>query len=112
MQKIIKPRCPSRQLLETVNFAFMKIFEFLVKIAVFRASVLFCKVKLSKMASTKTNKIIKRRSPSRQLLETVNFAFMKIFDFLVKIAVFRASLLFLGDSRHAFLPASQVRLRP
>ena len=39
--------------------------------------------------------------PSRQLLETVNFAFMKIFDFLVKIAVFRASLLFLGDSRHA-----------
>ena len=33
-------------------------------------------------------------SPSRQLLETVNFAFMKIFDFLVKIAVFRASLFF------------------
>ena len=41
MQKIIKPRCPSRQLLETVNFAFMKIFDFLVKIAVFRASLLF-----------------------------------------------------------------------
>ena len=39
-------------------------------------------------------KIIKLRSPSRQLLETVNFAFMKIFDSLVKIAVFRASLLF------------------
>ena len=33
-------------------------------------------------------KIIKLRSPSRQLLETVNFAFMKIFDLLVKIAVF------------------------
>ena len=49
-------------------------------------------------------KIIKLRSPSRQLLETVNFAFMKIFDSLVKIAVFRASLLFLGDSHHAFLP--------
>ena len=31
MQKIIKPRCPSRQLCETVNFAFMKIFDFLVK---------------------------------------------------------------------------------
>ena len=35
MQKIIKPRSPSRQLLETVNFAFMKIFDSLVKIAVF-----------------------------------------------------------------------------
>ena len=57
-------------------------------------------------------KIIKLRTPSRQLLETVNFAFMKIFDLLVKIAVFRASLLFLGDSRHAFLPRSRVRLRP
>ena len=31
-------------------------------------------------------KTIKLRSPSRQLLETVNFAFMKFFDFLVKIA--------------------------
>ena len=41
-------------------------------------------------------KIIKLRSPSRQLLETINFAFMKIFDSLVKIAVFRASLLFFG----------------
>ena len=39
-------------------------------------------------------KIIKLRSPSRQLSETFNFAFMKIFDVLVKIAVFRASLLF------------------
>ena len=37
-------------------------------------------------------KFIKLRSPSRQLLETVNFAFMKIFDSLAKIAVFRASL--------------------
>ena len=33
--------CPSRQLLETANFAFMKIFALLVKIAVFRASFLF-----------------------------------------------------------------------
>ena len=39
-------------------------------------------------------KIIKSRSPSRQLLETVNFAFMKIFDFIVKISVSRASLFF------------------
>ena len=41
MQKIIKPRSPSRQLLETVNFAFMKFFDSLVKIAVFRASRFF-----------------------------------------------------------------------
>ena len=41
MQKIIKPCIPSRQLLETVNFAFMKFFDSLVKIAVFRASLLF-----------------------------------------------------------------------
>ena len=63
-------------------------------------------------SSLKMQKIKKPRSPSRQLSENVNFAFMKKFDFLVKIAVFRASLLFLGDSRHALLPGSQVRLRP
>ena len=57
-------------------------------------------------------KIMKLRCLSRQLLETVNFAFMKIFDSLVKIAVFRASLLFWGRLRHAFLPGSCVRLRP
>ena len=33
---------------------------------------------------------------SSQLFETVNFAFMKIFDFLVKIAIFWAFLLFRG----------------
>ena len=59
----------------------------------------------------KMQKIKKPRCPSRQLSETVNFAFMKIFDFLVKIALFRASLLFSGDSRHAFPPGSHVRLR-
>ena len=58
-------------------------------------------------ASLEMQKFIKPRCPSRQLLETVNFAFMKIFDSLVKIAVFRASLLFLGDSRHAFPPWSR-----
>ena len=42
-------------------------------------------------------KIIKPRSPSRQLLETVNFAFMKIFDFFVKKAIFQAFLFLLGD---------------
>ena len=45
--------------------------------------------------------IIKQANPNRQLFETVNFAFMKIFDFLVKIAIFEAFFHFLGDSRHA-----------
>ena len=57
-------------------------------------------------------KMIEQAGPSRQVFETVNFTFMKIFDFLVKIAVFRAFLFFWGDSRHAFLPGSRVRLRP
>ena len=39
-------------------------------------------------------KIMKQAGPSRQLFEAVNFAFMKIFHFLVKIAIFRAFLLF------------------
>ena len=65
-----------------------------------------------KKSPLKMQKIKKPRSPSRQLLETVNFAFMKIFDFLVKIALFRASLLFLGDSRHAFPPRSRVQMDP
>ena len=45
----------------------------------------------------KMQKIIKlTNSTSRQLLETINFAFMKNFDFLVKIAIFWDFLLFLG----------------
>ena len=48
--------------------------------------------------------IIKQAGPSRQLFETVNFAFMKIFDFLIKTALFGAFLLFLGDSRHKLRP--------
>ena len=54
-----------------------------------------------KRSPLKMQKIKKPRSPSRQLSETVNFAFMKIFDFLVKKAIFRVFLLFWGDSRHA-----------
>ena len=38
-------------------------------------------------ASHKMQKIIKQRNPSRQLFEIVNFAFMKIFVSLVKIAI-------------------------
>ena len=52
--------------------------------------------------------IIKQVGPSRQLFETVNFAFMKIFDFLVKIVIFGAFLLFLGDLRHALRPQSNT----
>ena len=37
-------------------------------------------------------KIIEQVGPSRQLFEAVNFAFMKNFDFLVKIAIFWAFL--------------------
>ena len=48
--------------------------------------------------------IIKQVGPSRQLFETVNFAFMKIFDFLVKTALFGAFLLFLVDLRHKLWP--------
>ena len=35
-------------------------------------------------ASLKMQKIIKQRSPSRQVFRTFNFAFMKIFDSLFK----------------------------
>ena len=64
------------------------------------------------MTSLKMQEIIKQVGPSRQIFETVNFAFMKIFDFLVKKAVFRVSLFLGGDLCHAFLPGSQVRLWP
>ena len=52
----------------------------------------YCVIKIR--PSFKTQKIIKQRSPSRQLFETINFAFMNFFDFLVKIAIFKAFLLF------------------
>ena len=45
--------------------------------------------------------ILKQVGSTRQFFETLNFAFMKIFDFLVKIAIFGAFLFFLGDLRHA-----------
>ena len=37
MQQKIKLTCPSRQLFLKITFAFMKIFDFLVKIAIFGA---------------------------------------------------------------------------
>ena len=53
--------------------------------------------------------IIKQVGPSRQLFETVNFAFMKFFDFLVKTALFEAFLLFLGDSCNKLRPKIELR---
>ena len=46
--------------------------------------------------------------PSRQLFETVNFAFMKIFDFLIKTALFGAFMLVLGDSCHKLRPKIEL----
>ena len=46
------------------------------------------------MASLKMQQIMKQTSPSWQLIEAVNFAIMKLFDFLVKIAIFRTFILF------------------
>ena len=53
-------------------------------------------------------KMIEQAGPSRQLFETVNFAFMKNFDFLVKIAIFWASLFFLVDYRHKSWPKTKL----
>ena len=52
--------------------------------------------------------IIKQAGPSRQLFETVNFAFMKIFDFLIKTALFWTFLLFFGDLRHKSRPKTAL----
>ena len=49
-------------------------------------------------------KIIKSRRPSRQLLETVNFALMKFFDSLVKTAISRVFLFFLEIRVMHFFP--------
>ena len=59
----------------------------------------FCEWEYPKM-----KQIIKQVGPSRQFFETVNFAFMKFFDFLIKAALFGAFLLFLGDSHHKLWP--------
>ena len=79
MQKIIKSRSPSRQLLETVNFAFMKIFDSLVKIAVFKATLLFLEIRvnlygrnrtLERGRTRDTNLPQKRRNAQKMLILT------------------------------------------
>ena len=52
--------------------------------------------------------IIQQVGSRRQLFETVNFAFIKIFDLLVKKAVLGAFLLFLGDSCHKLRPKIEL----
>ena len=51
---------------------------------------------------------MKQVGPSRELFETVNIAFMKIFDFLIKTALFGTFLLFLGDSHHKLRPKIEL----
>ena len=53
-------------------------------------------------------KNIKQAGYCEKLFETVNFAFMKIFDFLIKTALFEAFLLFLGDSCQKLRPKSNA----
>ena len=62
------------------------------------------KLRFWKWASPKMQQITKQAGPSRQLFETVNFVFMKIYDFLVKTALFGAFLLFMGDLSHKLRP--------
>ena len=66
------------------------------------------KLRFCKWASPKMQQIIKQVGPSRQLFETVNFAFMKIFDFLIKTALLGAFLLFLGDLCHKLRPKIEL----
>ena len=54
------------------------------------------KLRFCKWASPKIQQVIKQVGLSRQLFETVNFAFMKIFGFLIKIALFWGLSVFLG----------------
>ena len=51
---------------------------------------------------------IKLTCPSRQLFIKITFAFIKIFDFLVKIAIFGAILSQSRDLRHALLPETNA----
>ena len=62
------------------------------------------KLSFCKWASPEILQIMRQRDPSRQLFETVNFDLMKIFDFLIKTALFWASLPFYGDLRHKLQP--------
>ena len=59
-------------------------------------------------ALNKMQQIVKQARPSIQLFETVNFAFIKFFDILIKTALFWAFLISLGDSRHKLQPKIEL----
>ena len=56
------------------------------------------------------HQIIKPTCHSRQLFIKITFVFIKIFDFLVKIAIFGAFLFRSRDSRHALLPEKKSKI--
>ena len=60
----------------------------------------FLQIAFEKMKLFKMHQIIKPTCPCRQLFIKITFAFMKIFDFLVKIVIFGAFLFRSRDSRH------------
>jgi len=66
------------------------------------------KLRFCKWASPKMQQIIKQAVPCRQLFETVNFVFMKIFDFSAKTAIFGAFLLFMSDLCHTLQPKMEL----
>ena len=66
------------------------------------------KLRYCKWASPKMQQIMKQVGPSIQIFETVNFAFAKVFDFLIKTALLGAFLLFLGDLCHKLQPKLEL----
>ena len=62
-------------------------------------------------ATLKMRQKIKLTCPSRQLFIKITFAFMKIFDFLSKIAIFGAFLFRSRDLRRALLPETNAQSR-
>ena len=62
-------------------------------------------------ATLKRQQKIKLTCPSRQLFIKITFAFMTIFDFIVKIAIFGAFLFRLRDLRDSLLPKTNARSR-
>ena len=69
----------------------------------------FLQIAFEKMRLFKMHQIIKPTCPSRQLFIKITFAFMKIFDFLIKIAIFGAFLFRSRDLRHALLLKTKAR---
>ena len=54
-------------------------------------------------------KIIEQVGPSRQLFEAVNFAFMKIFDFLAKTAICNPKFMTIHNSNFKYILSSSLK---